>query len=78
LQLSSILVVLISVITKVVIILQTSSDKGDVWPYYLNYVAVPIPPDSWTMAQNAAWFTLQALNLGLSNVRSMDVRRIRG
>jgi hypothetical protein len=68
LQLSSILVVLISMIIKIVVILNNSADNADVWPYDLDYVAVPIPPDSWSVGQDAAWFLLQALNNGLSNV----------
>jgi hypothetical protein len=68
LQLSSILVVLISVIIKIVVVLQKSADNADVWPYDLDYVAVTIPPTSWSTGQDAAWFLLQALNNGLSNV----------
>ncbi|RSH82302.1 hypothetical protein EHS25_006012 [Saitozyma podzolica] len=68
LQLSSILVVLISMIIKIVVILNNSADNADVWPYDLDYVAVPIPPDSWSVGQDAAWFLLQALNNGLSNI----------
>lgn len=68
LQLSSIVVVFISVIVKIWFILAYSSKSGDTWPYDLDYVAVSIPPPSWTLAQDAAWFLLQALNNGLSNV----------
>ncbi|WVQ79711.1 hypothetical protein IAT38_001811 [Cryptococcus sp. DSM 104549] len=68
LQLLSILVVVISVIIKIVIILQYCSDSADTWPYSLDYVAVTIPPKSWSTGQNAAWFLLQALNNGLSNI----------
>nr|XP_031863953.1 uncharacterized protein CI109_000597 [Kwoniella shandongensis]KAA5531025.1 hypothetical protein CI109_000597 [Kwoniella shandongensis] len=68
LQLSSILTVLISVIIKIVIILQQSSDSADEWPYSLDYVAVSIPPDTWSTGRCAAWFLLQALNNGLSNI----------
>lgn len=55
-------------IIKIVVILHNSADNADVWPYDLDYVAVPIPPDSWSVGQDAAWFLLQALNNGLSNV----------
>ncbi|KAK8854613.1 hypothetical protein IAR55_003352 [Kwoniella newhampshirensis] len=68
LQLLSILTVLISVIIKIVIILDQTSDSADQWPYSLDYVAVSIPPQSWTTGRCAAWFLLQALNNGLSNI----------
>jgi hypothetical protein len=68
LQLSSVVVVLISVIIKIVVILEDSADNADLWPYDLNYVAVSIPPKSWSTGQDAAWFLLQALNNGLANV----------
>ncbi|WVR09422.1 hypothetical protein IAU60_006489 [Kwoniella sp. DSM 27419] len=68
LQLLSILVVLISVIIKIIVILQHSAHSADTWPYDLDYVAVSIPPRSWNTGQSAAWFLLQALNNGLSNI----------
>ena len=76
LQLSSVLVVMISVLIKISYILHHSSANGDQWPYDLDYVAVSIPPESWTTAQNAAWFLLQALNNGLANVRNTELRSI--
>ncbi|WVO21355.1 uncharacterized protein IAS62_002663 [Cryptococcus decagattii] len=68
LQLSSIVTVLISVIIKLVIILVHCTSQADVWPYSLDYVAVNVPPETWSSGQNAAWCLLQALNAGLSNV----------
>ncbi|WRT68608.1 uncharacterized protein IL334_005586 [Kwoniella shivajii] len=68
LQLSAIVTVLISVIIKIVVVLQHTADSADVWPYYLDYVAVTIPPPSWNTGKCAAWFLLQALNNGLSNI----------
>ncbi|WVQ95143.1 hypothetical protein IAU59_002237 [Kwoniella sp. CBS 9459] len=68
LQLLSILVVTISVIIKIVVILQHSAHSADVWPFDLDYVAVTIPPTSWGTGRCAAWFLLQALNNGLSNI----------
>ncbi|WVO14530.1 hypothetical protein L204_102165 [Cryptococcus depauperatus] len=68
LQLSSIVTVLISVVIKIVVILRHCAHLADKWPYYLDYVAVTVPPTSWSTAQNAAWFLLQALNAGLSNI----------
>ncbi|ODN83562.1 hypothetical protein L202_01682 [Cryptococcus amylolentus CBS 6039] len=68
LQLSSIVVVLISVIIKLVVALNYCTAAADKWPYDLDYVAVTIPPTSWSTGQNAAWFLLQALNAGLSNI----------
>lgn len=73
LQLSSIVVVFISVIVKIWFVLQYSSKSGDIWPYDLDYVAVSIPHSSWTLAQDAAWFLLQALNNGLSNVSLLSI-----
>ncbi|KIR28229.1 hypothetical protein I307_00547 [Cryptococcus deuterogattii 99/473] len=70
LQLSSIVTVLISVIIKLVIILVHCTSQADVWPYSLDYVAVNVPPETWSTGQNAAWCLLQALNAGLSNNRS--------
>ena len=69
LQLSSIVVVFLSVVVKTWYVLHHSAQSADVWPYDLDYVAVSVPPPSWTIAQDAAWFLLQALNNGLSNVR---------
>jgi len=69
LQLSSIVTVFISVLVKIWFVLDYSAKSADLWPYDLDYVAVAIPPKSWTIAQDAAWFLLQALNIGLSNVR---------
>ncbi|OCF32689.1 hypothetical protein I316_05610 [Kwoniella heveanensis BCC8398] len=68
LQLLSILVVTISVIIKIVVILQHSAHSADIWPFDLDYVAVTIPPASWGTGRCAAWFLLQALNNGLSNI----------
>lgn len=68
LQLSSIVTVLISVIVKLVIILVHCTSQADVWPYSLDYVAVNVPPETWSTGQNAAWCLLQALNAGLSNI----------
>ncbi|WVF67483.1 hypothetical protein IAT40_002239 [Kwoniella sp. CBS 6097] len=68
LQLLSILVVTISVIIKIVVILQHSAHSADIWPFDLDYVAVTIPPMSWGTGKCAAWFLLQALNNGLSNI----------
>ncbi|KAK6910868.1 hypothetical protein L486_05109 [Kwoniella mangroviensis CBS 10435] len=68
LQLLSILTVLISVIIKIVVILQHSAKSADTWPYDLDYVAVSIPPPNWNTGKCAAWFFLQALNNGLSNI----------
>ncbi|ORY35682.1 hypothetical protein BCR39DRAFT_585297 [Naematelia encephala] len=67
LQLLSIVVVLMSVIIKTAVVLRHSAVNADTWPYDLDYVAVPIPPDWWNTGQDAAWFLLQALNNGLSN-----------
>jgi hypothetical protein len=66
--LSSIVVVFISVVVKIWYILNQTNHMADQWPYDLDYIAVSIPPASWTLAQDAAWFLLQALNNGLSNV----------
>lgn len=68
LQFLSIILVLTSVLIKCVIILNACGDQGDVWPYDLIYVAVTIPPTTWSMGRDAAWFLLQALNMGLANV----------
>lgn len=68
LQLISILVVLISVIVKIIVIMQNSGGNADLWPYDLDYIAVPVPPAWWTIGQDGAWFFLQALNSGFSNV----------
>lgn len=69
LQLSSIVTVFLSVLVKMWFVLDYSAHSADQWPYDLDYIAVSIPPKSWTVAQDAAWFFLQALNIGLSNVR---------
>jgi hypothetical protein len=61
-------------IIKIVVILNNSADNADVWPYDLDYVAVQIPPQSWSIGQDAAWFLLQALNNGLSNVSAQHGR----
>ena len=53
---------------KIIVILQSTADNGDAWPYSIVYVAVNIPPSSWNKAQNVLWFFLQALCVGLSNV----------
>ncbi|WVQ72010.1 hypothetical protein IAR50_001554 [Cryptococcus sp. DSM 104548] len=68
LQLSSIVVVMISVIIKLVVMLRNCTVTTDRWPYGLDYAAVTIPPSNWSTGQNAAWFLLQALNAGLSNI----------
>jgi len=68
LQLSSIVTVFLSVLVKIWFVLDYSAKSADKWPYDLDYIAVSIPPKSWTVAQDAAWFLLQALNIGLSNV----------
>lgn len=84
LQLSSILVVLTSVVIKIVVILRHSAVNANTWPYDLDYVDVPIPPPWWNTGADAAWFLLQALNSGLSNVgyplsdsSNADVYRLR-
>ncbi|WWC71372.1 uncharacterized protein I206_105327 [Kwoniella pini CBS 10737] len=68
LQLLSILTVLISVVIKIVVVLQHTAKSADIWPYDLDYVAVTIPPSNWNTGRCAAWFFLQALNNGLSNI----------
>ncbi|WVW85403.1 hypothetical protein I302_107441 [Kwoniella bestiolae CBS 10118] len=68
LQLLSILTVLISVVIKIIVILQHTAKSADIWPYDLDYVAVSIPPPNWNTGRCAAWFLLQALNNGLSNI----------
>ncbi|WWC90559.1 uncharacterized protein L201_005495 [Kwoniella dendrophila CBS 6074] len=68
LQFFSILTVLISVVIKIIVILQHTAKSADIWPYDLDYVAVSIPPPTWNTGRCAAWFLLQALNNGLSNI----------
>jgi hypothetical protein len=68
LQFFSILTVLISVFIRIILILQHSGDSADTWPYSLDYVSVAIPPKSWSLGQDGAWFLLQGLNSGFANV----------
>lgn len=68
LQFLSILTVLISVFIRIIVILEHSGESGDTWPYSLDYVSVPIPPKSWSLGQDGAWFLLQGLNSGFANV----------
>lgn len=78
LQFLSILTVLISVFIRIIVILQHSGDSGDTWPYSLDYVSVPIPPKSWSLGQDGAWFLLQGLNSGFANVGPRLFERGRG
>ncbi|RXK36947.1 hypothetical protein M231_05780 [Tremella mesenterica] len=50
------------------LVLGHSADRADHWPYDLDYVAVPIPRNGWSNGQKGAWYFLQALNAGLSNL----------
>jgi hypothetical protein len=74
LQFFSILTVLISVFIRIILILQHSGDSADTWPYSLDYVSVAIPPKSWSLGQDGAWFLLQGLNSGFANVSPQAVR----
>lgn len=73
LQFFSILTVLISVFIRIILILQHSGDSADTWPYSLDYVSVAIPPKSWSLGQDGAWFLLQGLNSGFANVSPQAV-----
>jgi len=57
------------------LILQHSGDSADTWPYSLDYVSVAIPPKSWSLGQDGAWFLLQGLNSGFANV-SLQARPV--
>lgn len=74
LQFFSILTVLISVFIRIILILQHSGDSADTWPYSLDYVSVAIPPKSWSLGQDGAWFLLQGLNSGFANVSTQAAR----
>lgn len=78
LQFLSILTVLISVFIRIIVILEHSGESGDTWPYSLDYVSVPIPPKSWSLGQDGAWFLLQGLNSGFANVSPRLSLGIRG
>lgn len=70
LQLASVIFVLLGVIVRTYVILHYLGNKGDRWPYMLDYVAVAVPQSKWTPAEDVLWQTLLAICNGLANVSS--------
>ncbi|KAL7422379.1 hypothetical protein Q5752_003025 [Cryptotrichosporon argae] len=68
LQLASVLSVLGTLLTKIIVVLGHSTDTAGTWPYDLQYIAVPIPPASWSTAQQAVWLLFLAINNGLAHI----------
>jgi hypothetical protein len=70
LQLSGVLTLLMAFITSFHVILTEASARSREWPYMLDYVAIEIPPDSWTYVTIAWWYGILALASGLVHVRA--------
>jgi hypothetical protein len=75
LQLSGVTTLLISLIATIHVVLSTSREESQLWPYMLSYVAVDVPPDigndlnEWTVAERATWLVMTASTSGLIQVR---------
>lgn len=68
LQLSSIVTVLLSVCVKAGVVLKQNADTANTWPYALDYVAVPIPAEYWSLGEEGGWLLLQCICNLLANV----------
>jgi hypothetical protein len=75
LQLSGVTTLLISLIATIHVVLSTSREESQFWPYMLSYIAVDVPPDiasdlnEWTTAERATWLVMTASTSGLIQVR---------
>ncbi|KAG8932783.1 hypothetical protein FRC02_000552 [Tulasnella sp. 418] len=69
LQLSGVCTLLISLISTLIVILQTTYHKSREWPYMLDYIAVSIPrQNSWSQAQRVCWYIMSATTSALVNI----------
>jgi hypothetical protein len=68
LQLSGVVTLLASLCATIVVVLYSVQSNSEGWPYMLDYIAVPIPPPSWTNAEQALWYVMEALTSGLAHV----------
>ena len=73
LQMSAVTTLLISLIATLRVVLQTTTEVSQQWPYMLNYIAVDIPPlqddtASWAVGELAAWLLMNAATSALIQV----------
>lgn len=68
LQISATLAVLAWEIASLSIVLDTTRDQSQVWPFMLDYIAIDFPPlndprthGTWSTAGLAAWFFMNAM-----------------
>ncbi|KAG6857742.1 hypothetical protein H0H87_004158 [Tephrocybe sp. NHM501043] len=61
-QISGVTTLLISLIATMQVILSTTHNESEKWPYMLSYIAVNVPPfdknfenDDWNIAERATW-----------------------
>lgn len=90
LQLAGVLSLLISLIATLFVVLNSSFQDTQAWPYMINYLAKDVPPittnsnstsetdpTTWSIAELAAWYAMDATTSALVQVRSLLLRFIR-
>ncbi|KAF6763012.1 hypothetical protein DFP72DRAFT_1060208 [Ephemerocybe angulata] len=76
LQLSGVTTLLISLIATIHVVLSSTLEESENWPYMLNYIAVNVPPpldneddsNEWSMAERATWLVMNASTSGLIQI----------
>lgn len=74
LQLSAVVTLCIHLIATILVVFGSLHSDSRGWPYMLDYIAVELPPETWTIPQQTMWFTMQAVTSGLAHVGVVSVQ----
>ncbi|KAF8314933.1 hypothetical protein DL93DRAFT_2079544 [Clavulina sp. PMI_390] len=67
-QLSAICMLCINVIASTIVVFATVHSDSRTWPYMLDYIAVTVPVNSWSLTEKILWYTLEAVTSGLAHI----------
>ncbi|KAL7413623.1 hypothetical protein BDY24DRAFT_434804 [Mrakia frigida] len=68
LQISGVGVTLLAVVATLVVILQYGAKQTDQWPYMNDFMYVRVPKDQWNVAEQVAWYTMEAVSSGIVQI----------
>jgi hypothetical protein len=71
LQVTGVVTLLISLIATLWLVLTTAHAASSEWPYMLDYIAITVPPSTWSDAKKTWWYIMQATTSGIVQASSL-------